>query len=383
MPGRSWDVVVVGGGLIGSAAAYHLARSGMRTLLLEQGNLASGASGANFGNVQVQDAEFGFSLELTLRGYERFSRLEAELEYDLEYRRTGSLLLIENEKQWATMERRAAGLWAAGVASQLLNQDEICRLVPGLSPESAIGGLYHDKEGELNPFKLVHAYTLRGQQQGLEVRTHTEVTEVCVQEGRVVGVGTRQGRISSGWVILATGAWARRLARTAGLDLPLRWVHGEALITEPLSPLTRHAISSAAFFEETEESEEQVVGFCLRQRTEGNVMIGEAALVTGALGRRVTATALPAIASEARRHFPALRQAAIVRAWAIPVAFVPDNRPLLGPVDKVAGLLLATGLKSTIILTPLTGELVTAMVTGGDVDPRLAEFSPSRAVAGT
>ena len=383
MPGRSWDVVVVGGGLIGSAAAYHLARSGMRTLLLEQGDLASGASGANFGNVQVQDAEFGFSLELTLRGYERFSRLEAELEYDLDYRRTGSLLLIENEGQWAAMERRATGLWAAGVATQLLNQDEICRLVPGLSPESTIGGLYHDKEGELNPFKLVHAYTLRGQQHGLEVRTHTEVIEICVQEGRVVGVGTRQGRISSGWVVLATGAWARRLAQTAGLDLPLRWVHGEALITEPLSPLTRHAISSAAFFEETEESEEQVVGFCLRQRSEGNVMIGEAALATGTLGRRVTATALPAIAREARRHFPALRQAAIVRGWAIPVAFVPDNRPLLGPVNQVAGLLMATGLKSTIILTPLTGELVTAMVTGGEVDPRLAEFSPSRAVAGS
>ncbi len=70
MAGQSWDVVVVGGGLIGSAAAYHLAKSGVRTLLLEQGDLASGASGANFGNVQVQDAEFGLSLELSLQGYE-------------------------------------------------------------------------------------------------------------------------------------------------------------------------------------------------------------------------------------------------------------------------------------------------------------------------
>ena len=92
--GQSWDAVVVGGGLVGSSAAYHLAKAGLRTLLIERGNLASGASGANFGLVQVQDAEFGLSLELTLRGFAQFSTLEAELDYDLGYRRSGYLLLI-------------------------------------------------------------------------------------------------------------------------------------------------------------------------------------------------------------------------------------------------------------------------------------------------
>ena len=382
MPGQGWDVVVVGGGLIGSAAAYHLARSGMRTLLIEQGDLASGASGANFGNVQVQDAEFGLSLELTLQGYEKFSSLEAELDYDLDYQRTGSLLLIENEHQWVAMQQRAASLQVAGVAAQLLDRDEVCRLEPSLSPEAVIGALFHANEGNLNPFKLVHAYALRGRQHGLEVWTHTEVTGISVQGERVTGVDTNQGHVAASWAVLATGAWARRLAQTAAVDLPLCWVHGEALITEPLPPLARHGISSAAFFEATEESEEQVVGFCLRQRPEGNVMIGEAAYVTGTLGRRVTATALPAIAREARRRFPALRQAAIMRGWAIPVAFVPDNRPLLGAVDEIEGLVVATGLKSTIVLTPLAGTLIAALVSGSDVDPRLAEFSPSRSIEG-
>jgi sarcosine oxidase subunit beta len=382
MPAQSWDVVVVGGGLIGSSAAYHLARSGARTLLIEKGDLASGASGANFGNVQVQNAEFGLSLELTLRSYDTFSTLEAELEYDLGYHRSGSLLLIENEHQWATVERRAAGLQAAGVAAQLLDRDEVCRLEPTLSPESVLGALYHANEGQLNPFKLVHAYALRGRQHGLEVRIQTEVTKVCVQGGRVTGVDTHEKHVPAGWVILATGAWARRLGRTAGLDLPLRWVHGEALVTEPLAPLTHHSIGSAAFYEATEDSAEQAVGFCLRQRPEGNVMIGEAAYVTDALSRRVTSTALPAVSWEVQRRFPTLRQVAVLRGWAIPVAFVADNRPLLGPVNGVAGLLVATGLKSTIILTPLVGAVVAAMVAGSEVDPRLAEFSPSRVVAG-
>jgi sarcosine oxidase subunit beta len=381
MAGRGRDVVVVGGGLIGSAAAYHLARSGLRTLLIEQGDLASGASGANFGNVQVQDSEFGLSLELSSQGYETCAGLEAELETGLDYQQTGSLLLIENEHQWAVMAEREANLQRAGVTAQLLDQEEVHRLEPNLSPASVLGALYHANEGSLNPFKLVQAYALRGRQHGLEIWTHTEASKVNVQGGRVTGVDTSRGQIAAGWVVLAAGAWARRLAESAAVDLPLRWVHGEALITEPLPPLTRHAISSASFFEATEASEAQAVGFCLRQRPEGNVMIGEAATLTQALGRRVTATALPAIAQEAMVRFPILQRAAVIRGWAIPVAFVPDNRPLLGAVDGVEGLAVATGLKSTIVLTPLVGALVASLVSGRDLDPRLAEFSPSRSVA--
>jgi glycine/D-amino acid oxidase-like deaminating enzyme len=164
----------------------------------------------------------------------------------------------------------------------------------------------------------------------------------------------------------------------AGVELPLQWVHGEALVTESLPPVVRHGMATCAFFEETEGAAGQTVGFCLNQRPQGNVMIGEAASVTDRLSRGVTATALPAIAVEARQYFPGLRPAAVIRSWAIPVAFTADNRPLLGPVEELDGLVVAAGLKSTIILTPLVGELAAAMVAGSELDPRLAEFSPSR-----
>jgi sarcosine oxidase subunit beta len=355
----------------------------VHTLLIEQGDLASGASGANFGNVQVEDAEFGLSLELTLRSYARFASLAADLDYDVGYRRTGNLLLIENQHLWALMQQRAARLQAAGVQVALLDREETCRLEPGLAPDAILGALYNPDEGTLDPFKLVHAYALRGRaaRAGLAIWTHTRVNGIEVRGGRVTGVATARGAVSADWVIVAAGAWSHALGRTAGVELPVEWVHGEALITEVLPVAARNAMTTAAFFEATEGAEEQSVGFCLRQRPRGNVMLGEAARVTRRLGRESTATALPAIAAEAGRWLPALRRAAVIRAWAIPVAFVPDSRPLLGPVDGVAGLLVATGLKSTIILTPLVGELVAGMVTGATLDPRLAEFSPSRTVA--
>lgn len=381
--GRNPDAVVIGGGLIGASVAYHLARAGVRTLLIEQGDLASGASGANFGNVQVEDAEFGLSLDLTLRSYARFPALADELGCDVGFRRTGNLLLIENEHQWALMAARAAHLEAVGVRASLLSREDVCRLEPALAPDAFLGALYNPDEGMLDPFRLVHAYARRGRERGLQVWTHTRVTGIATAAGRVTGVATTRGPVSAGAVILAAGAWSGVLARTAGVELPIRWVHGEAAITAPLPRLAHNAMTTAAFFEATEGADAQTVGFCLRQRPHGNVMFGEAAQVTTRLNRSSTASALPAMAAEAQRWLPVLRRAPVIRAWAIPVAFTPDSRPLLGPADGVDGLLVATAFKSTIILTPLAGEIVAGMVTGAATDPALAEFSPTRAAVET
>ncbi|HRE26754.1 MAG TPA: FAD-dependent oxidoreductase, partial [Anaerolineales bacterium] len=152
------EAIVVGGGLVGSSIAYHLTRAGVSTLLIEQGDLASGASGANFGNVQVADAEFGLSLDLTLRSFARFATLEAELDYPVGFLRTGSLLLIENAQQLALMQERAARLQAVGLRVALLDRDETRRLEPFLDPEAFLGALYHPDEGTLDPFRLVRAF---------------------------------------------------------------------------------------------------------------------------------------------------------------------------------------------------------------------------------
>ncbi len=376
--GRHPDAIIIGGGLIGASIAFHVARAGVRALLIEQGDLASGASGANFGNVQVEDAEFGLSLELTLRSYARFATLADELGYDVGFRRTGNLLLVENAHQWQMMQARAAHLRAAGLHVALLDREETCRLELALAPAAILGALYNPDEGTLDPFRLVHAYALRGRQHGLEVWTHTRVTGIQTAGGRVSGVATTRGPVSSGAVILAAGAWSGALARSAGVELPVLWVHGEAAITERLPQTAVNAMTTAAFFEATEGAGEQSVGFCLRQRPHGNIMIGEAARVTRRLSRAATPTALPAVAAEATRWLPGLRRAAVIRSWAIPVAFTADSRPLLGPVDGVSGLFVATALKSTIILTPLLGEIMAGMLTGAAQDPRLAEFAPSR-----
>ncbi|MCJ7701671.1 MAG: FAD-binding oxidoreductase [Anaerolineales bacterium] len=377
---KTWDVIVVGGGLVGSSIAYHLTKTGVRTLLVEQGDLASGASGANFGNVQVQDADFGLSLELTIQGAERCAGLETELDFDLDYRKAGSLLLIENDHQQVLIEERAVHLDAVGLQVELLDQDQLVELEPYLAPDTNIGGLYHPDEGQLNPFKLVHAHALRGRESGLDVRTNTTVTGITTQNGRVKGIDTSSGHLSAGCVVLATGAWTHHLGLTAGVDIPASWVHGEAIITEQLPPSIANAMSSASFFEEAASPDETIVAFAMKQRIEGNIMLGEAITSTNQFNRDVAGSSIVGIAAEGQRRLPRLEQTTIIRSWGIPVAYTADNRPLLGPVDEVENLYIAAGLKSTIVLTPIVGEIMADMITGRAVNPRMKMFSPSRII---
>jgi sarcosine oxidase subunit beta len=372
------DVIVVGGGLMGSSTAYHLSKYGVSTLLIEQGQLASGASGANFGNVQVQDAEFGFSLALTIQGAQRCAELETELDFDLGYCKTGSLLLVENDHQQSLLSERITHLLDAGLRAELLDQAQLIELEPYLSPESVLGGLYHPDEAQLNPFKLVHAYGLRGRAYGLEVRTHTIVTEITTQNGRVTGVNTPTAHLSAKHVVLATGAWTHHLGLTADVNIPASWVRGEAIITESIPPSIANAMSSASFFEEAASSNGTVVALALKQRPEGNVMLGEAITPTTRLARQVAAASVSGIALEGQLRLPRLRDAAILRSWGIPVAHTADNSPLLGPVKAVENLFVAAALKSTIVLTPIAGKIMADMITGRAVDPRLESFSPSR-----
>jgi sarcosine oxidase subunit beta len=375
---KNWDAIVVGGGLVGSSIAYQLAKTGLKTLVVEQGELASGASGANFGNVQVQDAEFGFSLELTIQGAQCCADLENELDFDLGYRKTGSLLLIENDHQQSLMSERIAHLSVAGLRAELLDKAQLTELEPYLSPERVLGGLYHPDEAQLNPFKLVHAYVLRGTAYGLNVRTHTIVTKITTQNGKVTGVKTPAEHISAKHVVLATGAWTHRLGLTAAVNIPASWVRGEAIITEPIPPSIANAMSSASFFEEAGVSNGTIVALALKQRPEGNVMLGEAITPATSIARHVAASSVSGIAREGQQRLAPLRDAAIIRSWGIPVAHTADNCPLLGPVRGVENLFVAAALKSTVVLTPITGKIMADMITGRSVDPRLKLFSPSR-----
>ncbi len=383
--GRSvYDAVVVGAGYIGCAVAFHLASAGLRTALLDRGGVAAGASRANYGNIQVQDAELGHSLALVKAGFARFASLEERLDASVGLRSLGGLLLIETEAQWRLMADRLPTLHAAGVEAELVTAGQLKEIEPLLDTSTLLGACYHRHEGQVNPFRLVWAYVQRGLEAGLELGLGVEVHGIDVAGGRVQGVRTSQGTLAASLVILCTGAWTPALGRDLGRDWQIRHVHGQAVVTEAVAGRLHNHIASAAFFEtmhgDGETSQDEAV-LALSQTAEGHFLLGEAGAPTRRLGSDARAGGQAAIAGLAARYFPALRQARVLRGWAAPVAFTGDGLPYLGPVDGIDGLALATAFKSTVIVTPLVGEMVAAWALGGQAEPTWGAFAPEREVA--
>jgi glycine/D-amino acid oxidase-like deaminating enzyme len=377
--GLNYDAIVVGAGYIGCSVAYHLAAAGLRTALVDRGGVGAGASRANYGNIQIQDAELDHSLPLIQAGRAAWEEVEADLG-DVGRRPLGGLLLIESEAQWQIMAGRLPRLHAAGIAAELVPAAHLSAIEPLLDPAAILGGCFHPHEGQIDPFRLLHAFVRGGRRRGLALHLGLEVTGIVARGGRVQGVRTAQGELSAGAVVLCTGAWTPALGERLGRRWRAPHVHGQALVTEAAPGLRLHNhIASAAFFEQAHESgEADEAALAISQTAHGHFLLGEAAGVTDDLGKGATAAGLQAIARLVGRHFPALRRLRALRGWAAPVAFTDDGLPLLGPVPGSQGLILATAFKSTVIVTPLAGRIVTQLVLEGRSDLDLTPFSPER-----
>lgn len=381
MANQTYDAIVVGAGYVGCSVAYHLAAAGLKTVLLDRDTVGGGASRCNYGNIQVQDAELEHSLPMVQAGYARFEGLEERLGYNFHLRRIHSLLLIENESQWALMDARRKKLEEAGIISELVPAKRLLEIEPLVDPTYLLGALYYPHEGQIYPFDFLSAFVRRGRKLGMDLYTQSEVTGFDVRGGRVCGVNTTQGNLSAGVTVLTTGAWTAELGRLVERHWDVRYIIGQAMITAAVELVLGGHVTSAAFFEAESSGEEETAAMALTQSDHGHFLLGEAIANRSNFKPDLTACAIRLIAKATTRFFPILAQLDVFRAWATPVAFTLDSLPLLGPVAGLEGLILATAFRSTVIITPLVGEIVAQLVTRGSCDLLdISAFSPNRTI---
>jgi sarcosine oxidase, subunit beta len=375
-----FDVIVIGAGYIGSSVAYHLCAAGLRTALFDQGSMAAGASCASYGNIQIQDLELSKSVELIRMAPTRLATLEENLERKVGLRRIGGLLLIETENQWQMMEARLKALHSQGIHSELVPAAYLPEVEPRLDTSTLLGGLYHNEEGQIDPFQLIWGYLVQARRLGLQEFYFTEVTGFDVKNGRLEGIITPHEYYSAGRVVLCTGAYTRQLGRLLGREWDIQYILGQAMVTDPAEPVLHNHISSASFFEPTPADQEGLVrlGLAISQSIHGHLLLGEAMVAADTFQRRVPSRSLQAIAGYVLRYFPSFCRLRVRRSWSAPVAYTPDWCPWLGPVPGIEGLFLATAFRSTVVVTPLIGELVTKLVTGGKCDLNIDNFLPER-----
>ena len=237
---KTASVVVVGGGVMGVSTAYHLARRGVRdVVLLERDTfLGHGATGRCAGGVRYQFAT-EINIRLSLASLPMIERFEDETGVSPQYRPIGYLFVLTRSQDVEAFRRNVALQHRLGVSTEWLDGDEVRRRLPFMRFDDALAGTFHAKDGLADPHSIVQGYARRARDLGARIVTDAPVTGIVVQGGRVRAVETPGGRIATPVVVNAAGPWAGEVARLAGVDLPITPVRRQWLTTTPLPELPR------------------------------------------------------------------------------------------------------------------------------------------------
>ncbi len=379
------DVLIVGGGLAGSALAYYLAQAGVETTLVERADLNREASGTNAGSFHFQIAlhqltswEAGNDRErllgevrMLVEGAELWATLEAELGAPLDVHTTGGLMVAETPVELQLLIDKQQIEEDAGLETSVLVGDELRAFAPYLADDLA-GAVWCASEGHANPLLAAPLFALRASEHGAAIRTHAPVTAIEQHDGPGgprFTVTTARGRIGARRVVNAAGAWANDVAALSGLQFPLRAEGLHVNVTEPrprlLEPMVQH------------------IGrrLTLKQSSNNTFIIGGGWPARPELAPQRYSTMWDSAAGNtavAVRVMPVLADVEIVRTWSGVMAFTDDLAPIVGETARLPGyhaLIATTG----FTLGPLMARLLAEHMASPNPRALPPELSPDRA----
>ena len=250
---------------------------------------------------------------------------------------------------------------------------------PHLQAESCIGAAY-SMEGHLNPFKFCLAFANAARRNGANLLAHSPVTGINRQSNKITLIQTENERYSADVVILAAGAWSGKLAKMVGSNLPMKFTHAEAFVTEPLPKVIHHHIGISGFYEAVHGSQ-RTVTLGLGQHPNGTLIVSNAIQQAQEIDSSSTAWGMPAIARALSQFFPVLEHARIMRTWSKPSPFLPDFLPAIGWLPELENGFIAAGFHLAIPTIPLLAENIANLILQRDNIESLAllkPFSPER-----
>lgn len=372
------EVVVVGGGVMGCSIAWHLARRGVSTTLIEERGVAAAASGASAGGVRQQGRD-PREMPLAIAAIARWATLEDELAADIHYYRDGHVTVFEDDAELPLARGRVEAQRALGLDISLVAGQALRDLVPGLG-ETVRFGTYTANDGHADPARTTRAFAEAAQRAGATLTVGTAVTGLLRDGDRVTGVATETGPVRADHVILAAGAWTRDLVAPMGVDLPLVPAGLQMIRTKPMPKLLRQVIGA---------NSRQL---SLKQLRDGSYLIGGGwpgdPDMTAGVGY-LRAESIAGSRDDSAAIFPILRETEIDRAWVGVEAIAADEVPVIGPLPGIEGVMVAAGFSGHgFALSPIVGQLVAEQVIDGRPSISLDAFSlarfdavsPSRAV---
>ena len=417
MAGWEADVVVIGGGIVGCATAYYLAKRGARVTLLEKGPIAGEQSSRAWGFVRKQ-GRHPAEAPLMLVASQVWGELDRELEADVGFVRGGNLALAETRADLDRLEAIHAADRAAGLNTRLVSPGDLPAIVKGIRGTWA-GGLFSPDNGHAEPRLATEAFARAAARAGARIETGCAALGLDLANGRVSGVLTERGPIRTPVVVCAAGIWSPVVARWAGLSLPCQVVATSVAATAPVGPVTAAGVwgphvayrqtpggaiyvgdgyrGAGSEYEVTLDSFRHLRLFYrnfLENRESLRVRVGRALLRDcwlAATGRRQIRRReheppparwqIELNLRHLRAEVPALAEVKIERCWAGYIDLAPDLIPVLGPVERPAGFYLATDFSGHgFAMGPVAGKLLAEAILDGrpslDLRPfRFARFA--------
>lgn len=373
-------IVIIGGGVIGTSIAYHLAKQEAQVTLIEAGDLASGSSGACDGLVFMQSKKPGIHLKLAMESLKRFEALKKELHFDIEFKQTGGLVIIETETEYQAMEKYVKEQQTIGLDVQLLDTTQTHEKEPLLST-SIIGSTFSPLDGQVNPINLTLGFAMAARKNHAKIMTGTKVLDILIKQNKVTGVATNRGNIRADLVVNAAGSMAGLISQMVGIHMPIKPRRGQIVVTHAGKSILKHCLISAKYIAAKYDpalAGKSGQGISMEQTDNGNLLLGSTREFSG-YNKENTLSGIRGIIKQTASVLPALENFQVIRTFAGLRPFTPDGLPILGPVKSLDGFIIAAGHEGDgIALSPITGDLMSQLLLGKNPDISLDPFSPDR-----
>ena len=353
LPARA-DVVVIGGGVIGTSIAFHLAEAGVDVCLLERNELASGSTSRAAGGFRAQLSD-PLNIALGLRSIEAFTRFGDRPGGEIDLAQVGYLFLLDREEDVTVFEQSVALQNQLGVPSRFASLEEVAELCPLAGLEGVLAATYCPLAGHASPEAAAQGYATGARRHGATVFTRCAVRRIEAIGGVIGSVSTSLGTIETGVVVCAAGVWSPALARTAGVELPVQPVLREVGFTGPVEGLTERIPLTVDFstgFYFHREGPGLLFGMADRNQPPGFEEPTDPAWLEKVIG-------------VAERRLPRLLDMGIAGGWKGFYEVTPDHNALVGETGDIARFLYATGFSGHGFLQgPAVGEIVRDLVLG-------------------